>query len=896
MTRIILRNDTSDNWTKNNPVLASGEAGVESNSGKFKLGDGTTAWNNLPYAGGESLAAIAPVKVENGVVSLNIDGQTIQVNQQGQLACNLDEIGNDLTSKANIDLSNISEAGKQVIKDNAGGGGTVDAYTKAETDSLLNKKADSFSTNSPLKMSTLENSVACWRDNGDETYWFKNADGLALIQWGNDYRQMLLRTTATNNNILDLDNNYVWLGKISDNLKFHNRAVYGDRKYFGGSDIEFCFGNFGLDNTTFIPIVTCGYYTSTNNTHIVTWLGDTTIDTVSPLTNRTRLNNSNAILSSGKIYYGSAGLLIADARCVRAANGNLAIELTLTNANDPADTYTGTLESSIKYDEFIEKCNCVVFGDLGRVDSNQYTKYNLRNITVTDETTGTTLWNPTLKSSINVLGLPIGDGLSVVDGKLTTAGGSTPDNMVTLDTEQTITAKKSFTTDTTINSGKRLILKNSNGTDNSIQATAAGLRLSAVASNYYTTYSVNAYDGTIQASTSTGAQIDFLSTNNISKFIDGTTITYDNETQKLSAVSSGSSSTTDEKYGIRGDYSTHYGILDCPNGLIYYGGLEVRLQPGVVLQCAGSDIKTTIASEITKTLTSTSPVTLFYAGGELLECGSVSYSESEPADNGVANYQAWFKPSEQKWYFKSNDTGNVFRTLVATPIANINIVDGNITRLDYIGYRILDNEIVVDTSSKQAITGHKTFSNGITSRAIKSGNGSILNLFTDGTRNQTLYIGGTDNGISIENLNDINALTLDITSRNARPIVFQSPIQAPNIMINDLSNISVYAKDKITSAGFPYVNVYTDLTLGASGESYTAPADGYFLFNKAATAAGQYITMGRDDCIQATSIAGANNSQLIIFLPVHKGDIVKCVYTADGPTAIFHFTQARGVI
>ena len=53
-TRIQLRRDTSTNWTTNNPTLALGETGVETDTRKFKFGDGTTAWNSLPYANGES--------------------------------------------------------------------------------------------------------------------------------------------------------------------------------------------------------------------------------------------------------------------------------------------------------------------------------------------------------------------------------------------------------------------------------------------------------------------------------------------------------------------------------------------------------------------------------------------------------------------------------------------------------------------------------------------------------------------------------------------------------------------------------------------------------------------------------------------------------------------------
>ena len=49
-TRIVLRNDIAANWTANNPILLSGELGIESDTGYFKIGDGTTTWNDLTYA------------------------------------------------------------------------------------------------------------------------------------------------------------------------------------------------------------------------------------------------------------------------------------------------------------------------------------------------------------------------------------------------------------------------------------------------------------------------------------------------------------------------------------------------------------------------------------------------------------------------------------------------------------------------------------------------------------------------------------------------------------------------------------------------------------------------------------------------------------------------------
>lgn len=36
-------------WASRNPVLRPGEIGVETNTNTFKVGDGSTAWNQLPY-------------------------------------------------------------------------------------------------------------------------------------------------------------------------------------------------------------------------------------------------------------------------------------------------------------------------------------------------------------------------------------------------------------------------------------------------------------------------------------------------------------------------------------------------------------------------------------------------------------------------------------------------------------------------------------------------------------------------------------------------------------------------------------------------------------------------------------------------------------------------------
>lgn len=83
--RLIQRRDTAANWQTENPVLDAGEWGYETDSKKIKIGDGTTAWNALPYftSGGGSVSwdditgkPTIPAPANDGTLSITIDGVT----------------------------------------------------------------------------------------------------------------------------------------------------------------------------------------------------------------------------------------------------------------------------------------------------------------------------------------------------------------------------------------------------------------------------------------------------------------------------------------------------------------------------------------------------------------------------------------------------------------------------------------------------------------------------------------------------------------------------------------------------------------------------------------------------------------------------------------------------
>jgi hypothetical protein len=49
--QIQFRHDTAANWTSANPVLAVGEFGLETDTGQFKIGNGSGTWTALSYGG-----------------------------------------------------------------------------------------------------------------------------------------------------------------------------------------------------------------------------------------------------------------------------------------------------------------------------------------------------------------------------------------------------------------------------------------------------------------------------------------------------------------------------------------------------------------------------------------------------------------------------------------------------------------------------------------------------------------------------------------------------------------------------------------------------------------------------------------------------------------------------
>jgi hypothetical protein len=67
VTQIQLRRGTAASWTSANPTLAAGEFGFETDTGKAKIGNGSTAWNSLAYSITGAIGDITSVTAGTGL-------------------------------------------------------------------------------------------------------------------------------------------------------------------------------------------------------------------------------------------------------------------------------------------------------------------------------------------------------------------------------------------------------------------------------------------------------------------------------------------------------------------------------------------------------------------------------------------------------------------------------------------------------------------------------------------------------------------------------------------------------------------------------------------------------------------------------------------------------------
>ena len=447
MTQIKLRRDTSSAFASSNPILGNGEPAYETDTKKLKIGDGTTAYTNLEYfsAGGGTtdMTATLPLKIVDGVISLEVDGQTIQI-VDGKLHANLDELGNkvnSLTGEVNSLTGDVTDLSGRVT--------TVE--------SEVANKQDKFNTASPFDIKNVASvSLRDVTVSGDNL----------LFGNGNLLTGQVSNSISTSSTFAQsIQTGIVIPYKFGQVLQFH----CGADTYVQGSNRRHaspCVALFGHFNSTgqFVTALAINGFASYISSDVrgnmggalkagaVSMLPNTTYQTTSAESSVERGENT---INMGTDYSTYIQLMVNEAgNLMQGIYGHYGSNSTNDAWGAMARTdviQDRSLDSGQKVADIIAAIDTAVIikgSNFGTIKKANFGLYNYSERLPWTQSGYDTfiankganlidLDNPSIKPQLQ---LNIGDGLSVVGGKLTATGGGD----VTAAGDNTFTGKNTF--------------------------------------------------------------------------------------------------------------------------------------------------------------------------------------------------------------------------------------------------------------------------------------------------------------------------------------------------------------------------------------------------------------------------------------------------------------------
>ena len=833
---------TASQWTTLNPLLANGELGLETDTHKFKFGDGVTYWNALDYAGG-------------------------------------------------------------------GGGDLSNYYTKTEVNNLLNEKADSFTTDYPLELSTI--TVGGLHNMTIDSY----------NRPINSYQTALTYESYSASGV-DLQNS-----SLSNSPSTLDGYFGGDCSYF---DIPTDFGaristatttttdkivmNCGTINSSYYPMFIWGYKDNQGNFKPVAfqrayYTGGMFACLVDSVENK----DTNSIYLKTSVYADSASTYtqsgdVGYTACLQYnfSTGRLYSEVRRQQtATVVYNTGAGSTDAS--YVAEARKINMVrVFAYQNGGFPPTSIKYYINNV-ATDWTI-----QDAAKTSTS-LSLNYDDTcLGVSNNQLTVVGKQ--------DTLVSGTNIKTVGGTSLLGSGNIDIYSRNIGeiVQSTIPLTDAGLHL---------------LDGAlISGSGSYSAFVDYLADKYGSTEVAWTQPvltsngTLGGDSFAVYASNSYNGTTYPIYKSFDGDSSTIWYDSSVPVDVIFYNPKPLKVTN---IQCqnrtdannyaftAGTVYGSNDNITYTQIDTFTNSDTTQGSTWDIDLSGNtnaylyykISFSSATQAGVGAnftitatyINYPSYFCTEEQ-WQTSVNTHGvcgkfvyDSVNNTVRLPKYNSKIyTGGGIANVEQDGLLKLTNTIgsTPVASNIRAVAGSTLTSTNDLSY-VASGTGSW---------------GGQNLGYYSGLLVDLSSITtsLDgyyyIVIANTTKTQIQVDIDEIATDLNgkadvDLSNATDTADIRMAHNAMPS-GTYVDLTLGASGATYTAPADGYYYLNKVPGNDWYYINGTvkdtNDNTLYSMWSSDYRTSPLSIFLPVKKGNKITITYNATGTTNYFRFIYANG--
>jgi hypothetical protein len=157
--RIQLRRDTAANWTSVNPILSVGEPAVETDTGRQKMGDGTTAWASLAYLVGAAEVSAAQTAAQ-AAAATDATGKVASEATRAQAAealaasksANLSDLSAPASARTNLGLglvNNTADSAKPVSAAQAAADTAVQTAAAAAISAEANRATTAEATKSP---------------------------------------------------------------------------------------------------------------------------------------------------------------------------------------------------------------------------------------------------------------------------------------------------------------------------------------------------------------------------------------------------------------------------------------------------------------------------------------------------------------------------------------------------------------------------------------------------------------------------------------------------------------------------------------------------------------------------------------------------------------------------
>ena len=848
MTQIKLRRDTAANFTSKNPVLGVGEPAYETDTKKLKIGDGTTAYTQFEYfsaggGGSTNITATLPLKIVDGVISLEVDGQTIQI-VDGKLHANLDGLSNEVNSLT----GRVTAAEADILtKENK--------ITTTGALSLQEKIISNLTNMTETETQITPNINQPFVVNPSEFYFSFPSGSIT-----SNPPQCYIAIPYQFGQWLKIPGGYntqpsVFFGHFLEDGDFLITAVFSGNCYESNHPIYggIVRGTAPVSFSTYSGTFHLNSYGSVSEKAMNSNIIFTETDPCAYLQLIDNTSSGNIICGSYNYGYGPNSYGVKGYGETHVVYNR---DLTNYTVQDFVRDTTTALIMSPYTDKPILKSAVGLYAATGRLGWSQEGYDQLK------ANLGENLFDLTKSQVNNYLELNLGDGLSVVDGKLT-ASSTAPTNMVTTNTTQTITGNKTFRyigVDDAYGGKTRL----GNGQSKIEMAYDGQISLDSatILADQSQNWRVGRYNkaGLIYSASPlkrvgdgpTFTNYDILDSSNLGSHVDGTTITY-----------------------ADGKLKATYTELNNPYSLFDSKYSDHELNNLSWLKSEGQwNAKAVYPDAYDKLLK-------VYNGTETVEGLSVKLSTEEYTD----------------YDFVLNTTDETFR---------LPLLDGS--------ENILSNERInydLPTASGQTYTAQ--YNGSVQFNATTTGANQYIRLYNQtsgqiaeqrppannvGSVSYIAVKKGDVFQITGDAISTVKALYL-IKAKGNGSLYFYVGETVQNANLIDAGRIGEQLATKTdmlqaSSAGMPS-NKYIDLTLGAKGSTYTAPANGWFWLLGNWTNADGYVqlkSVQKFYCVQTpnNTISGYHG----LMLPITKGDSCMTSYNTTPKNVLFRFIYAEG--